>query len=127
MGFPGCCSEYFEKAFPVNYDPQWTELEGEVAGYPEANQLLKYFGARPHTCLTCSPTCVNAKRVGKDWFKIMAELDGETAVDLYHLLSQPITWSSYHGVVQVETPYFVGLTHSFPYLEKPRVILWKAR
>lgn len=125
LGFPECCSSYFIEWFPKNYDPIWTELEGEVSGYPEANQMLRYFGVRITSHLSCSPTCEGTREIGQRWFEVMKQIDEEAATALYNLLSQPMTWNSYHGVVQVETPYFVGLTHTFPILEKPRIIKWR--
>jgi hypothetical protein len=35
-----------------------------------------------------------------------------------------MTWNSYHGVVQVETPYFIGVVNGFPFAEKPKIINW---
>jgi hypothetical protein len=127
LGYPDCCIEYFERMFPINYDPIWVDLEGEIEGYPEANQMLRYFGPRITSHLSCSPTCKATKEIGEVWFKIMKEIDEKLANEMYELLASPITWNSYHGVVQVETPFFVGLTHTFPYLEKPRIIYWKGR
>jgi hypothetical protein len=127
LGYPECCTDYFSKIFPINYDPIWVDLKGEVEGYPEANQLLRYFGPRITSHLSCSPTCKVTKEIGEVWFKVMKSIDEKLANEMYELLAGPITWNSYHGVVQVETPYFVGLTHTFPYLEKPRIIYWKGR
>ena len=127
LGYPECCTDYFTRIFPINYDPIWVDLEGEVEGFPEANQMLRYFGVRITSHLSCSPNCNGTKKIGEVWFKVMKEMDEKLANEMYELLAGPITWNSYHGVVQVETPYFVGLTHTFPYLEKPRIIYWKGR
>jgi hypothetical protein len=127
LGYPECCTDYFSRIFPINYDPIWVDLEGEVEGFPEANQMLRYFGPRITSHLSCSPNCKGTKEIGEVWFKVMKEMDEKLANEMYELLSGPITWNSYHGVVQVETPYFLGLTHTFPYLEKPRIIYWKGR
>jgi len=56
----------------------------------------------------------------------MLDFNKELAEELYNLLSSKLTWDSYRGVVEVKTPYFVGLTHTFPLMEKQRVIRWKA-
>ncbi len=128
LGFPKCCTEYFTKTFlKINYDPVWIDKEGKINGYPECNVLLRYFGARIVHHFTCSPTCKASKKVGQVWLKLMREIDKNLTEKLYDLLAGPTIWNSYHGVVQVETPYFVGLTHTFPYIEKPRVIKWKGR
>lgn len=127
LGFPECCTEYFIKTYLINYDPIWLGKEGRIVGYPECNQMLRYFGATRITShFNCSPTCEATRKIGQLWFKIMKKIDKNLAEELYDLLATPLTWSSYHGVVQVETPYFVGLSHSFPLFEKPRIIEWKA-
>jgi len=125
LGYPECCIKYFIENFPKNYDPIWVDLEGKVKGYPEANQMLRYFGIRITSHLSCSPICKETKKVGEIWFKIMKEKNEKLAKELYQLLSGKIIWNSYHGVVEVETPYFVGVTHTFPYFEKPRIIYWQ--
>jgi hypothetical protein len=125
LGYPDCCIDYFIHTFPINYDPIWIDLEGKVEGYPETNQMLRYFGVRITSHLSCSPTCKTTREIGKIWFRVMEEIDKKVAQEIYQILSDPIEWNSYHGVVQVETPYFLGLTHTFPYLEKPRIIHWK--
>ena len=127
LGYPECCSKYFTKNFPINYDPIWLGKEGKVTGYPECNQMLRYFGARITSHFSCSPTCEATRKIGQLWFKVMKGIDKDSAKELYDLLAGPITWDSYHGVVQVETPYFVGLTHTFPLIEKPRIIEWKGK
>jgi len=126
LGFPKCCAEYFEKTFYTNYDPIWIGRKGKINGYPECNVLLRYFGARITHHFSCSPTCEETRKIGQVWLKVMKDIDKELAQELYDLLAGPITWNSHHGVVQVETPYFLGLTHTFPLLEKPRIINWKA-
>lgn len=127
LGYPECCSKYFTKNFPINYDPIWLERKGKITGYPECNQMLRYFGVRMTSHFSCSPVCEKTKKIGKDWLKVMKEIDKDSAKEVYNLLNGPITWDSYHGVVQVETPYFVGLTHTFPLLEKPRIIKWEGK
>lgn len=126
LGFPECCCKYFDKNFPKNYDTVWLGREGKVKGYPECNVLLRYFGARIIHHLSCSPTCKESKKIGQIWLEVMREIDKNLTEEIYDLLAGPIIWDSYHGVVQVETPYFVGLTHTFPFLKKPRVIKWSS-
>jgi hypothetical protein len=60
--------------------------------------------------------------MGQKWLEVMKKIDKELTKEFYNLLMGPMVWNSYHGVVQVDTPYFIGLTHTFPYLEKPRII-----
>ncbi len=127
LGFPECCAEYFTKTYLINYDPIWLGREGKIQGYPECNQMLRYFGAKITSHFSCSPTCKKTKEMGEKWFKVMKEINRNLAEEMYDLLAGPIIWDSYHGVAQVETPYFVGLTHTFPFIEKKKVIEWKGK
>jgi len=127
LGYPDCCIEYFIKNFPVNYDPIWVNLEGKVAGWPECNGMLRYFGPKIIPHYSCSPTCEASRKIGKTWLKIMKEIDKDLAEEIYNLLAEPITWNSYHGVIQVETPYFIGLVNGFPFVEKAKIIDWKGK
>jgi hypothetical protein len=125
LGFPSCCAKYFSDNFPLNYDPIWLGLEGDVTGYPECNQLLRYFGCRITSCLSCSPTCKSAREVGVSWLEVMRGIDKPLTDKLISTLSQPMTWDSYHGVVQVETSSFIAITHTFPF-SYHRIINWRA-
>ena len=127
LGYPDCCIDYFVKNFPINYDPIWLNLEGKIRGYPECNGMLRYFGSKIIPHYSCSPTCQASREIGKTWLKIMQEIDKDLAKELYDLLAGPITWNSYHGVAQVETPHFIGLVNSFPFVEKPKIIEWKGK
>jgi hypothetical protein len=110
----------------LNPDPVWIGLEGAIKGYPECNTLLRYFGPRMVPHMPCSPTCKETRRIGKSWFRIMKKINNKLANEFYNLLSTSITWNSYHGIVQVETPYFLGLDSTFNYIKKPRIIKWTA-
>lgn len=127
LGFPKCCAEYFTREFTVNPDPVWVNLNGKVEGFSECNTLLRYFGPRMTAHMPCSPKCVSSQKIGKAWFGIMQKINEVLAREFYDLLSAPTIWNSYHGVVQVETPYFIGLSKTFPYLRKPRIINWNSR
>ena len=55
--------------------------------------------------------------------KVFAEgLEEEAKKDLLHLLSLPTKYSDYHGVGQLETPYFLVLHDTFPPLVEARVL-----
>lgn len=124
LGFPGCCTEAFTKDFAVDYDPIWLTRQGEVPGFPECNQLLRYFGIRATSHFSCTPLCNQTKNVASLWLDVMKSLDESAAKLLYTFLGSPITWDSYHGVVEVDTPHFLGVTHTSTHLTK-RVISFK--
>ncbi len=127
LGYPDCCISYFIRTFPIDPCPIWVDLEGKVTGFPECNGMLRYFGPKIVTHLSCSPTCQETRKIGKVWFEIMQEINKDLAKEIYQLLAGPIVWNSYHGVLQVETPYFVGLNNAFYILKKPRIINWQGQ
>lgn len=127
LGYPECCINYFIRSFPIDPCPIWVDLEGKIKGFPECNGMLRYFGPKIVAHLSCSPTCRETQKIGKIWFKTMQEINKNLANELYNLLAGPIIWNSYHGVVQIETPYFVGLNNVLFILKKPRIINWQAK
>jgi hypothetical protein len=124
LGYPDCCTSYFSEIFSKNYDPMWVEINGTTKGYVECNQLLRYFGIRITSHMSCSPYCEKTRSVGAERLKLMREID-ETSTDNMITLLKTTNWNSYHGIVEADTPYFLGLTHSFP-LDKKRVLNFKA-
>lgn len=127
LGYPDCCIKYFAKTFPVDPVPIWNGLSGKVKGYTEANGMLRYFGPKLTSHFSCSPNCEKTREVGRAWFKEMEKMDKKLAKEMYDLLAGPMTWNSYHGVVQIETPYFLGLNSSLYIQGKPRIIDWRGK
>ena len=123
LGFPECCTQYFSETFSKNFDPVWVNESGNLNGFPECNQMLRYFGARITSHLSCSPVCQGTKKIGELWTAVMRGINAELTGRLLEYLARPMTWDSYHGVVQVDTPDFVGLTHTFP-IKEHRLIRW---
>jgi len=124
LGYPECCSKYFKENFSKNYDPVWLNNNEAPDGNPLANNLLRYFGIRIYSHLSCSPDCEATLKIADERVEIMKKLDSATTGWLLEYLASPMTWDSYHGVVEVDTPNFLGLTHTFP-LDKQRVIKWR--
>lgn len=127
LGYPECCTEYFKQNFPKNYDPVWLNHDDVPDGEPVANILLRYFGIRIVSHLACSPYCEQSIKVGRERVELMRKMAPELTDWLLEFLALPMTWNSYHGVVEVDTPNFLGLTHTFPIMSKPRVIAWRQK
>ena len=123
LGYPECCTKYFSKTFSGNYDPVWCG-HSDVVGEPEINILLRYFGIRIVSHLPCSPYCEGTLKIARERVDIANKIDPETTEWVLEYLSSPMTWNSYHGVVEVDTPDFLGLTHTYPFMDKPRIIIW---
>jgi len=116
LGFPECCTDAFLVNFRKNFDPQ--PLITAETTYPECNVTLRYFGARFISHLPCSTDCSASREVAKKFIKAIKMIDPEVVDWVYELLNGPLTWDSYHGIVEVDTPYFLGVTHSFPLMER---------
>ncbi len=127
LGYPKCCIDYFIENFSKNWDPIWIDRSGKVEGYVECNRLLRYFGIQISWHFSCSPDCEETKKIAEKWISVMRKINKELTDKIISLLSQNMTWDSYHGVVQIETPYFLGLSHTFPYLEEKRIIDWSKK
>ncbi len=126
LGYPKCCTSYFQKHFKVNNDPVWVNKKGDISGHLECNILLHYFGIRMIPHYPCSPSCVESKKIGEKWHLLMKNKNKNLAKKLQEILKTEMTWDSYHGVVQVETPYFLGVSNTFPFLKK-KIINWSVK
>jgi len=139
LGYPECCINFFNEIWPNYYDPIFQAAERTndhryeetnfskiiyiENPYPEANQTLRYVGIRITSHLPCSFKCEETKKIGKYWIKTMEEIDPEAMEWALEILSSPIVWDSYHGVVEVWTPYFIVISNTFPYMEKKRIVV----
>ncbi len=145
LGYPSCCTQFFTEVWNAGvYDPLWEVARNDGSPvveenpwlktadklviyitdpYPEAIQELRYFGIRVTSHIPHSHRCEETRRVGKKWRKVMEDLDPEAVDWLYEILESPIVWDSYHGVVQVHTPWFIGVTQTYPYLDLRRIVV----
>jgi len=85
--------------------------------------LLRYFGVRIISHFPCNFKCKESLKIAKKWLGVMYDLDADATEWLKHLLSKIQRWDSLNGVVEVHTPYFIGITHTYPYIDKKRVII----
>lgn len=120
LGFPKCCREYFSKYFVNNYDPVWLD-SNKYEGYYQCNSLLKYFGVRAVSHIPCSPICKGTLDIANKYLLVMRKIDSDTTDELITLLKEPAVWSSLHGVAEIDTEHFLGLTHTFP-LDEERIV-----
>lgn len=124
LGYPSCCVKYFKDTFHTNYDPVWLNDDSISNGKAVANNLLRYFGVRVISHFSCSPGCKKSIKVGNERLEIMKSIDQDTVNWLLDFLSTSMTWNSYKGVVEVDTTNFLGLTHTYPLIDKPRIFKW---
>jgi len=141
LGFPKCCSRRFTEIWKTgNYDGMFeiakettdSELKeynnkivctiNDIDKYSITSPLLRYFGIRIISHFPCQLKCNKSLDVANKWLDIMYDIDNDTAGWLVDILGQIETWDSLNGVVEVHTPHFVGITHTYPLLNKNRII-----
>ncbi len=127
LGFPRCCCSFFSFIWPNGYyDPLWqaavntqeseriSETHIKVKGSIHTNQFLRYTGYRTTSHLPCSLTCQETISVGQIWLDVMRSIDTLGTDALIDILSLPLKWRCYRGVVIVETEAFIVISNSMP-------------
>ncbi|HEX4048522.1 MAG TPA: hypothetical protein VH309_11835, partial [Elusimicrobiota bacterium] len=139
LGFPSCCREHFAEHFVRRRIPdplleaasatrgarKTGEGEVEAAGYPECNQLLRYFGLRAVSWLPCSFRCRATRAAAGSWLEIGRAADREGTEDLLRFLSQDAQWAASGRTLTVRTPAFVGKQRGYPDQRRLR-LRWSA-
>lgn len=126
LGFPQCCSEFFNEIWPDFVDPvfqtaertsgsEWlSENEIQVKIQPETNQMLRYAGFRIGSHFPCRLDCEETIKTAKMWIDTMKSISEEGTKDLMDILSLPGKWSVLKGIALVETEHFTIMTNSMP-------------
>jgi len=121
LGYPECCVKFFIHMWPKWYDPIWPAAlntpGAKVSGrevivndcFPEANILLRYCGIRAVPHLVCNFKCKATKEFAEEFMQFIPHRR-----ELINLLSQPITWDAYKGVVMVRMPHFIVVANTMP-------------
>ncbi len=134
LGYPEQDIEFFTRVWPkVSIDPMYEaaiETPGAVVDekavtvncHPYCNSMLRYFGVRITPQLTHTMQAEQSIAWGEEWMEIMRQYDEEAAQWAWELLSIPITWDCYRGVVVVDTPVFRGVANSDTTETRKRII-----
>jgi len=140
LGYPTCCTKFFNENWGhPSVDPQYeaavntpkTKVVDDVVTvscHPYCNNMLRYFGLRITPHLVHSMQCKKTIKWGEEWIEIMRQIDDEATDWLIELLSMPLTWSAYKGVVIIDTPLFRAVSNSDTTLVKKVVnnLGWKS-
>jgi len=129
LGYPECCVKFFEEKWvrERHVDPPWAiavntpgaEANGDevaVRGFPECNVMIRYASVRVVPHLPCSFTCEETVEFAKMFLRFMPH--GKEALKL---LSRPLVWDCWRGVVVVDHPDFMIVANSTPYARRKRV------
>ena len=141
LGYPKCCTKKFISEWKTgNYDAMYQiaeQTEGAEITETETKKvctihdigtcsvnspLLRYFGIRVIPHFPCGLKCKESHKLAQKWLKIMDDIDSDATNDLKALLQCIESWDSLNGIVEVDTPYFRGITHTYPYLGQHRII-----
>lgn len=125
LGFPECCTEYFNNTFGQIYDPVFQTAENSphetindttlvVDMHIATQQMLRYVGFRLTSHFPCSLDCKASIEVGKVWYNLAKEVDPKGLDALEKILLLPGRWSVLHGVAVVTTEPFTVLSNSMP-------------
>ena len=132
LGFPECCTEFFNKNWPEYYDPIWQAAENtknkkvidsETIEIEEPNQIsnpiLRCIGLRVGFHIPCSLGCAYTAAAGIERLSLCkTNKDKDAAETLLALLSMPMEWSVLHGIALVKTPIFYVRANSLPAIKK---------
>ena len=141
LGYPKCCTEIFMSTWKTgDYDGMYqiaeitegsevtkTDTEivctiQDIGKYSINSPLLRYFGIRAIAHFPCNLKCKESYAIAQKWLKVIDTIDSDAANDLKELLDSIVSWDSLNGVVEVDTPYFKGISHTYPYLGQHRII-----
>jgi len=139
LGYPECCSKFFteswtkQKALDPCYETALNTLSHtvendvvNVEGHPYLNQMLRYFGLRITPFFPCSFNCQEAIQVGEAWHLVMKCIDEDTTDKIMELLSQPLSWSLYKGIIEIKTPLFRGIVNGYS-CDKRKELRWTGK
>jgi len=134
LGYPECDIQFFnihwgnpsydlifETALNTESSTQ-EEYTIKVYGNPKLNNLIRYFGFHLISWFPCSYTCRNALSVTDTWIKLYKEYSDELYDFTYELLKEKMTWSLLNSIIEVRTPYFIGIVNGYYYPHKLEVI-----
>ena len=117
LGFPRCCRQAFKQVWTEqrNIDCTWnmalrsaTQIEATsiaVAGYDEANVLLRWLGIRAVPHLPCGFNCEVSAMMGRDLLMIGEAMGYYSEIaTVKQLLSWPVQWCACQGIGTVTLP-----------------------
>lgn len=128
LGYPECCTRFFTKVWKSgSLDPcyeSFMNTSGDVD--PRLNVMLRYFGIKIIPFFPCSFNCERAIEVSGVWELVMKCIDPDITDFILSMLSKPLDWDLYKGIIEVDTPLFRGIVNGY-YTEERKVIRWRVQ
>lgn len=143
LGFPKCCRDFFNDVWLGEgsgehiRDPMYeitcnsgnvSKVDGDSESLvindpnPGVCVMWRYFGISYLTHMPCSWDCERSIDLARDRYRIMAENGYEEAAEAIHeWLSQPFTWSGYHGFAHVQNQHATTETNTASYLNEKKI------
>ena len=111
LGYPQCCSEFFQKVWVEGQRVDTTlamaeTTGGDTAGPPESNIMLRWLSVRLVPHLPCSFSCIDTVEFAHRLEAVWRSVDGgERALTwALDMLSWPMEWTALHGIAEIRTP-----------------------
>lgn len=117
LGFPGCCTDFFQKWFPVAYDPivpiicnssykVVSDSDKSVVMSINnqnvlSNPVARYMGLRCSFHIPCSFNCEKTVELNKVYLDLLNKAFGITSdyfLSLLHTFFDKFSWDAYHGI-----------------------------
>jgi hypothetical protein len=135
LGFPECCAKFFGEIWPKYVDPIWQIATNDSKYYHPhlpvnkiienlyysklTNPILRYIGLRIGFHIPCSFNCSKTTKIAEERLSLCkSKKDKETSKLLIALLSMPMEWNAYRGILQIKTPIFYLKTNTLPCKER---------
>jgi len=127
LGYPECCSLFFDKVFSQDMDPIWSSaintegnyIKNKILYVPHYNLLLlqhlRYFAPRIISWFPCSFLCEESSKKSKIWFSVLEDINPEIASFIKEVLTvKGQIWDLHLAQVNVDLPgYFRGIVSSY--------------
>ena len=115
LGYPVCCTEFFEEHWVQNQSVDTTWAMSEATGEGERrlrrethvcnNILWRWMGVRFVPFLPCSFRCGETVRAGMKYRDLLLQSGYDEEVKwMEEILSWPLEWNALHGIVEIRTP-----------------------
>lgn len=135
LGYPSCCSSFFDENFKDNKDPIFNMASNsdpvsknfcyKINNLVRENAIhLRYFGFRVIPWVPCSYYCLESLKFAKQWTDLMYEIDHDTTEKLLEILSTSGEFSLVNGQMLWKSDLFIGMCDGDYYIEPRKITIF---